>query len=143
MSEGFKGLIISFILVGLFAFAMINFGVQLSLENDSNQSILENSAINRSYHRLESNLTELRDEAQTQKEGFEGEDPKLEGGSLLFKSIVGAGKTFSSTITSVWIIISDVAYNVFGINEIILGVLASILLVTIIFLAWRAYKAGS
>ena len=42
---GFRGIVIAFILVGLFAFALASFGIQLAVDNNANQSLADNQAI--------------------------------------------------------------------------------------------------
>lgn len=134
-------IVTSFMLVGLFLFAMINFGAQIVLDNNANNSIIDDPRINLTYSKLQGNLSDVSSDAETQKANFEKETPTL-ADSLLFTSIVGVGKAFTSTTSNMYNIIFLVVFDVLGFDPIILSVLGSILTIVIIFSMWRLYKAG-
>jgi len=138
----FRNIVITGLLIGLFAFALMNISISLTNENDVNNSLLENEAINRSFGYLESNLSSTQDKSETSKTGFESENPTVGTDSFLFSSIISAGKVF----TGMWRGVYDVTFSLFtetlGISPIVIGVITSILIITITLLAWSLYKSG-
>lgn len=151
-ATGLKTLIISVLLVGLFIYSFIAFGVQFQTDMDANQSILNTTAsnLNKTYGALKTNLTGSEDTANSTRTSFESEEAKSEFGSLTFKSIVGVGKSFTGTMANFFNIIFDLLKVVLGLDEddnaaftVVIGTLGAIFLVTVIFFAWRTYRSGS
>lgn len=151
-ASGLKTLIVSVLLVGLFMYALIAFGVQFQTDMDANQTILNttDSNLNKTYGNLRTNLTGAEDTANATRTSFESEEAKSEFGSLTFKSIVGVGKSFTGTMANFFNIIFDLFKVVLGLDEddtsaftIVIGTLGAIFLVTVIFFGWRAYRSGS
>jgi len=138
----FRNLIILGLLTGLFIFALVNISISLTNENNVNNTLLENEAINKSFGYLQSNLSDSQSKSETSKTGFEVENPTVGTDSFLFSSIISAGKVF----TGMWRGVYDITFSLFtetlGINPVVMGVITSILLITIILLAWSLYKSG-
>ena len=143
MATSFRELFITFALIGLFVFAAISFIVTTQRDNNVNQTILEDDVINRTYARLETNLSEFRTTAQTQKESFEEEIPERGFGSLLIFSIVSVGQKFTGLVAAVYNIIIVLPASILGIPKVVISVLSSILIISLILLAWRVYRLGS
>jgi len=142
MATGFRNLFIAFLLVGLFFFSMVNFGIQLSNENDANSSLLDHDAINRSFNDLSSKLGSSDENASAQRENFESETPTAPSGDYILVSVIKSGFTTFSTIMGVFNTIIVLMTETLGISSVVLGVLSTILLISGIFLLWRLYKAG-
>ena len=147
-TDGLKTLIISFLLVGLFMYALISFGTQFQTDMGANQTILNDTDSNLSgtYYDLNESLVGSQSTGESARESFESEEAKAEFGSLTFKSIVGIGKSFTGTMVTFFKIIFSSIKTIFGLSSSFLAVistLSAIFLVTIIFFAWRAYRAGS
>ena len=135
----------TFILIGLFVFAIISFGLTLQLQNgiDENETLLSNDVINRTYARLGENLSEIGTEAQTQKDSFESEVPERGFGSLIIFAIVGVAQSFGNGIIAVYNIIIVLPASVLGVPSQVISALTSILLVSLTLLAWRVYRSGN
>ena len=151
-TDGFRSLVISVLLVGVLMYALISFGVQFQKDMDAEQTILNetDSNLNNTYKSLRTNLTGAEDTANATRTSFESEEATAEFGSLTFKSIVGVGKSFTGTMVNFFNIIFNLLKIVFGLDEEssaaftnVVGTLTSILVITVIFFAWRAYRAGS
>ena len=138
----FKGLIITTLLVGLFIVAMINGSILLSHANNQNSSLMENEAINSTFGDMQTELDDVQRVSDSTKDSFEKEKVTITGGFLLLSSIINAGKVFTSVITNVYILTFGLVADVLGINDIILGVLTGIIVISGILLTWRLYKAG-
>lgn len=151
--DGFKTLVISFILVGLFIYALIAFGIQFQTDMDANQTILNEttSNLNTTYGSLKTNLTGAEDTGKSSREKFEDQAPITStSGEVSFTSIVAAGKNFAGTMTGFFKTIFGLLKVTLGFDDtddtaftIVLSTLGAIFLVTVIFFAWRAYRAGS
>lgn len=142
----FKGLLITTLLIGLFLFAIISFGVNLSLDNNQNATILQNKAINKTFGQLGTNLSNSRSTAEGQKTATETEVPTAGSDSLLLLSIKSAIKVFSSTMTNIYNLTFGLIFETLGLSAgtgaVILGTMFAILAIVIVFLGWRVLKAG-
>lgn len=152
---GLKSLIIAVLLVGLCMFAMLSFAIQFQDDMGANQTLINTSqsGLNQTYSALKRNLTGAEDTANATRTSFESEEAKSEFGSLTFKSIVGVGKSFTGTISGFFNIVFNLIKTNLGFDKnnpnsqasfaVILGTFSAIVLVVIIFYAWRVYRAGS
>ncbi len=138
----FKGLIITALLVGLFIFALISFGVQLAKNSDANMSILDNPAINDSFVSIESKLGEAKDTAEAGRKGLWSGIPLLEEVGIILDSIVSVGQVFSQMVIGVYELTFGLITETLGISPIVLGVITAIVLVSIVLLAWSVFKSG-
>ena len=143
MAISFRELFITFALIGVFVFASIGFIVQTQIDNDVDSTILENEVINKTYTNLETDLDDFGSKAQTQKESFESEIPERGFGSLIIFAIIGAGQKFTGMITGVYNIFIVLPASVLGISPIVIGVLTAMLVVSLVLLIWRVYRAGA
>jgi len=139
----FMSYIISVVLVALFAFALISFGVQLADDNSTNVSILNNNAINRSYENLEYNLSSVRDNAESQQESFFKDIPIIGEASLILGSLAGIVRVFFNSLTSFYTLFVTLISETLGIPSLILDGIVAIILISMVLLAWRVYRAGS
>jgi len=138
----FRKIFIAFALLGVFMFAFLNFGLDIARNNDVNQSILSDTQMNDSFNRLQANLSSYSAVSQGQRENFESELPTEGFGTLIIFAIISAGKVFTSLLVGIFNTIFFPLSNIIGVSPVILGVFASIFLLTIIFAAWRVYKSG-
>lgn len=141
---GFKDIIVGLVIIGLFAFSIINFAFQLQVNNDVNQTILDDPSLAGLNTTLRNNLGNIESTAQTQREVFEQQEAQGgtadEGFSLT--SIVGIVKTFFSTAIGSYNIILTLISNVFGIPPIVLNLLLGIIIIIGLIFIWRLIKVG-
>lgn len=133
---------VTFALIGLFVYAAISFIVVTQRENNVDLTILDNEIINRTYRNLEIDLSEVGTEVQGQRETFESEIPERGFGSLIIFGIVSVAQKFMGMIISIYNIFIVLPSAILGIPKIVTSVLSAILLVTLILLAWKVYRAG-
>ena len=145
---GIKGIAISLLLAGVFAFAMISFGIQFANDNNTNVSIIQDSTINSTFAELNTNLSSALGGNTQQKEQFEKDEPIVGSESLLLTSIVGAWKVFITVPTAIWNLSFGLMYSkVFGGDPnsgfaVVFQVFGAILVIVIILGAWRLVKGG-
>lgn len=142
MPEELKSLLFAAILTAVFFFAIVNFGVTLTNNNNVNNTLLDNSVFNETFNSLENNLSNVQDTAQGQRENFEEETPIIGTDAFLFTSIIGAAKTFGSMMIKMYDLTFGLLGQVLGISPIIIGVFTGMLLILLIFLTWRFIKTG-
>lgn len=140
-----RNMIISFMVVGLFVFSMITFGIGIATLNNG-QSIASDQRINSTYGSYVTQLANVQSTAEQQRDKFDSESPTLSFGEILFESIVGVGRTFTSSMVG----FMDTTFNlifvtIFGGDPtfaVVIGTIIGIVLLSIVFLLWRVYKAG-
>jgi len=142
MAEGFKGLIITTLLIGLVIFAMLSWALTFQLSNNADETLLDNPSINKTYSNLYTHLDSAQGTSESQRTGFEQEVPTVGTDSFLFSSIIGAVKTFTSTIANIFSVTFVYIGSVLGIHPVVIGVFVAIIIITAILLAWRVAKIG-
>lgn len=139
----FRELFITFSLISLFTFATISFVVLFQSENDSSNSILENDLINRTFTSIGGDIDDQESSSNSSKEAFESEIPERGFGSLVIFSIVGVAQSFISIITTTYNTVIVLPLTILGVPFQVAKILSSILMMSLIFLAWRVYRVGS
>ena len=147
MATGFKSLLIAFLLVSLFFYAIMSFSINLSLLNNANQSLLDEGDVNKTFGRLRSNLSAADDTSKGQQTVLESGEEEIGVGELLTKSIKGVLTTFSGTISMFFNVILGFISGRLGLKtldaeSVILGTIGAILTISLIFYFWRLIKVG-
>ncbi len=143
MAISFREVFITFALIGVFVFAGISFIVQAQLDNDIENTILENEVINKTYSNLEVDLGGFGANTTAQKGTFDTEIPERGFGSLIIFGIVGIGQKFTGMVVGVYNIFIVLPASILGVPSIVISVMTSILVVSLVLLAWRVYRAGA
>lgn len=142
MATSFRETFITFALIGIFIFASISFIVTTQLDNDVENTILEDDVINRTYAKLETNLSAFQSTTQTQKGSFELEIPERGFGSLIIFSIISVGQKFTALISAVYRIMIILPMSILNVPKLVIDILTSILVVSLVLLIWRVYRVG-
>ena len=139
---GFRGLLISFLLVGLFTFSMITFGDKLIDDNEGNESVIDHPAVQTLNTTIFGNLSDTQSQAQTKRESFEEEEPSAGFGTLLLFSLVEVARAFTSTFVVLYNVLFGFARDILGIPTIAMITIGATMLITVILLSWRLFKTG-
>lgn len=139
---GIREYTISAILVGLFVISFIAFA-NYGANDNNGRNIMGISYINQTFGSMSSALTGFSSDAGTQLNATSTESPTTNFGSLVLNSIVGAGRVFTGSITSVYNVINILLIQGLGIPAIVLNILAGLILVSVIFFAWRMFRLGT
>ena len=143
----FSQLVISAILIGMFTFSLIISGVIMQGDNNITESILQDPANNKTFNDLRANLSSQQGISQTQLEGFDTEAPEIGTNVFLFSSIVKAVKTLTSSLNLLYNVVFNLILVKLGLGSgaglVLFGGLLAILLVTILFLAYKVFKIGT
>lgn len=138
----FRGFITTALLFGLFLVSIIMFGSQLAIDNESNNSILNNPNINATMITMSTNLTNTQDVAEDQS-ASQDETLPIAVFDFLFESIIGTVKIFKGTASLVYNLTLGLLVSELGVPPIVLATFTAIILITLVFLGWRNFKTGT
>ncbi len=135
--------IIGFMLVGLFAFALLSFSIMLPSNNGANFSINSTESAQSTFNDLSVKLNKLQDETDAQKDVLET-DEEVGVLQVILNSIRSIGTAFTGIYFSISnILFGFIVTTLFGSSSgIILGTLTSIMTIVIVLYAWKMFKSG-
>lgn len=137
---GFRELLISSVLVGLFVIAFLNFVYISTINNSPDNALLKDKALNQTFYSLNNSMQSYQTTAQKQLNATESETISSSFGALVMFSIIGAGRVFTGMITGTFNSIFLLATQTLGIPAFVIGIFITIIIITIIFLSWRIYR---
>ena len=140
---GFRESIISIVLVGLFIFAFISFGGQIALDNNANNTVLSNPAVNQSFIDIQSQLQEVQIDTEGQKKAWFEDVPIVGDINLIWKSLTGIIRVFFDVIVNMYNLIINLISETIGISSVVLNTIAALLSISMLLLLWRLIRSGS
>ncbi len=140
---GFRESIISIVLVGLFIFAFISFGGQIALDNNANNTVLSNPAVNQSFIDIQSQLQEVQIDTEDQKKAWFEDVPIVGDINLIWKSLTGIIRVFFDVIVNMYNLIISLISETIGISSVVLNTIAALLSISMLLLLWRLVRSGS
>jgi len=138
--ENFSKYAINFILIGLFTVALFSWAFNVANDYDMDESIMKSDKFD--YDSVEEQIEGTSEDAQAWSDKFTSDNPLLSSGSLVLFAIWGVTKLVWTSVTSIFNLLFGGISNVLGIPVVVTGVLSSILIILLIFSAWRLIKAG-
>jgi hypothetical protein len=141
----FRPLLISLLLFGLLAAAVINAGIMIANSNDADESIANNTAINDYSTDLTDSLEGAGGEGTTAYDSFSNSTISLTGGIVFLDAIGGLWKTLINVPRTVFILTrSLVSSTILESNGflVIFGVITLIILLSIILAVWKLVSTG-
>jgi hypothetical protein len=132
----FQNLIISMLLAGLFGFALIGFIYQTSIDND-NYEIMKDSRLNKTFNSLNKTLNNYQNTAQSQINASSNEPLQLGSDNIILTFITGTYKLFTSVITQIFNTLTIFINDTLHINPIILGILSTIIILSIVLVIYK------
>lgn len=130
------------VLVGLFALAMINYGIDFAQDNNLNQSILDDDRIAPFRDELNSTLVNKSAKSTALKESFVFTNPVAVVFGVIIEGIVGVGNTIVDTIIVFNNIIFGFAFEVLGIPPVAISTVFGILVILMLLYLYRLYRSG-
>ena len=133
MEDWSKGLLLS----GLFLICIIGFITSLGLNygEDINTDHIDTS-------RVEAQISETSEDALAWQKAFKSDNLFVSTGTIVLLSIWGVIKLVWDSIITFLLIYLDIFTSLFGIPPIVTGVITSLVIISLIFLAWRTIKQG-
>lgn len=138
----FESTIITAIIIALFSFGLISFAYYTTINNNPDSTLLSDPVFNETFNSLNSTMGQYQATAEEQLNNTQKEVPTVLSDNLIFQSIIGIKNTFTGIIKVMTNIISTLLFRVLHLNYIILGIIMTIILVSIIFGIWRLIKTG-
>lgn len=147
MAEGTRNLVIAFVLVSLFIFAFVSFGVQFQTDMGANQTILNETkgGLNTTFIQIETQLSEMKSTTNSSRTAVEEEGVGIDEGQITSTSIISTVLTFWSRISGTWQAIKGL-FDVFfdkDMRNVFLGAIGTILTITLILYAWKTWRTGT
>lgn len=139
--DNFREMVIAFVIIGIFFVALVGFSMQFEEDNNTNVSLIHNSRVNSSFVEIETNFTEFEDTASSQLNATQSDEITINADSLTISSIWGSITKFFSIIVVVSNLLLNMLFS-WGISPVILSGFVIIIIITVIFLAWKTIRAG-
>lgn len=144
--EGLKGVMVTFMLIGLFSFALIGFVLQAQLDNDATQTIASDPSLSNLNSSIYSNLDSFRGDVNDSENAFGNSEPITGGDSIQILSV--AGDVWKNIVTvpkamfvGVATLLSNTIFS--GVSfGVVFGALSAMIVAIIILYAWRWIKTG-
>lgn len=138
----FRTMIIGALLIAFFSLALINFGIQFADDNNLNQSIMDDSRINRTFSTLTNQLAQGENVSRTQLNATQSEAAEKPEGVFFLVSVVGAGTKYATAVVGIFNTIFSFSTTVLGIHPMVFGVAVAILVIVVALVSWQLYKTG-
>lgn len=142
MTQDFTAMFTKFSIIGLMIFGILAFIITLESDNSVENTIEGEDSISNIYDDLGNKLGSFRDNASTQKQLFDKDNPTEGFGSILLFSIVEGGKRFGGMIIGVLNTIITLPTVILGLDPIIISVIVTIFIVGLITAVWGLIKLG-
>jgi hypothetical protein len=141
MTNDFKDYPINFLLAGLFLIAIISFGVNMAHNYGQDEALMKSDKID--FSGLENRINQTSADAQSWGETFKSDNLFVVAGGIVLYSIWGITKLVWNSALAVLSIFTDGASSLLGIPPVAIGVLTAIIIIGLIFSAWKLIKQGS
>lgn len=138
MTKSFKEYVFYFLLIGLAITSIYAWATNIGTRYDADLSVNDKQI---DLTKIQKTVNDTAESARNQEKAFRSDNPFVSTGALIMFGFWGAINSFWSIITSMFSLFLGGA-DFLGISPIVTGTLLSILLVALIFAAWRAIKAG-
>ena len=143
---GLKAITLNLLLMGLFVLAIITFGVNFGIENEANQSIIDDPQLLQARSELMGNFTSYGAEVSQASNAFGNTTPIVNTGGINILPITDTWKKFTSIPVNLYdISVGFVFSKLFGdeIANIMFYVVSAIVTILIILAAWATIRTGS
>lgn len=141
----FRPLLVSFILIGLFAVALINVVYYMQLDNGASETILDDTTLSNYKNSVVENISNTYTNAEAAGNSTSSSQVTFSYGSPFLDSINGVWKTIKSAPIAIYELTIGLGqtYLFSGPEAIIITtVIAAILTITIIFAVWKMISTG-
>lgn len=144
MAKGFKNLLIAMTVVGLFVYALINFGILFSEQNGVDSSLRNDSRVNSTFSRVGAELETAGQQANNSKSTIEESDQEETTEGIIVSSVSAVRTVFADIFFGVFNVIGGFIVNVLfgGSYSIVFGVVATIMLILIITYGIKWLRTG-
>lgn len=141
----FRPLLVGFLLAGLFAIALLNFGILLAENNGVDHSIGDDPAISSYKDNLEDTLDTAYSNATGAEESLGKSPVSFISQNIIFDAIGGIWKTLKEVPITVYnLTFGLLSQKLFGDSSygIVLAIISTIITITVIFGVWKMVFTG-
>ncbi len=143
MVKTFMEVVILFTLMGLGGLAVISFVAQVGIDNNANQTILDEPFVNKTFFDIGGSIESSAETAGAQRKSVERETVEIPPGSFLLVTVIGTALRFGDIISAFYNITVGLVFQYIGFESGVSQVLATIIITIIIFTGWKAFKTGT
>lgn len=142
-----KHILVGFLLAGLFAFAIINAGILIGINNNATQNIGDDPSLSEYKTQLQDNLTSSYNIANASETSF-GSSPISLTQIVFVDALGGIWKTLKVIPITIWnltvgMFIKYIAPETSNFQfYVVIGVLSAILIISVIFGVWKMISTG-
>jgi len=144
---GIKNIIVSFILIGIFAMSMITFGIQTGIDNSSNISIADDLRIQSFNSSLYNSQKSYTSDVGSANAAFNQSEPTRGSEGLQLLAIPSIVKTLIKTPVTIYnLTFGFVIDTIFGSNplfDVIFTMLSALIIGIVIMYMWKFIRGGS
>lgn len=136
----FREFPINFLLAGLFIICLVSFAVMVAHNYGQDETLMKSNKID--FTRMEQQINSTSTNANKWADTFKSDNLFVVAGGIVLYSIWGITKLVWTSVTTMLTIFTDGATGLLGIPPIATGVLTAIVIISLIFTAWRLIKQG-
>lgn len=135
--DDFKDWPVALLLAGLFMVSIIGFisGMGNEYGKDISTPYIDTS-------RVEAQINKTSTDANSWGEAFKSDNLFVSAGAIVLFSVWGVMKLVWDAIITFITIYLDIFASLFGIPPIVTGVITAIVIISLVFLAWKTIKQG-
>jgi hypothetical protein len=138
----FENNFVNFAMFGLMIISIFAFVIITQSQNNAPEKIIDNDLINQTYSDLGGEITKDTASSESNYISFNENNPTIDSGQIVLSTIVSGGKVFSSMIFGFYNIIIKLPARILGIDEKILGIIFTILIIVIIIGLYTLIRVG-
>lgn len=139
---GLKELMVSVLLAGIFAIALINLGVNFASNNNSDVSLLDEDVINKSYYNLEDSFEDFQSTAEANKNASDEEIASTGFNSIILFSALSSARAVTGSIATTYNVLKLIFIRYLGVPAIVIGVFSGMLIFIMILYIWKTMRSG-
>lgn len=135
-----KKLLVTMSISAVFVFSIMSFIIITQQDNSVNIPVTNNSIIGDTYSDLETSIQNTKDKAETSSNTFEDIAPTQQYGELEVTSIISPTRTAKTILYGFWNILIKLPMSILGVDESIMNLLTSILIIFVVIGIWAIWK---
>lgn len=135
----FKDYLITILLAGLFLFAFYSFAQGIGAEY-GHANLYGTDKVD--IADLQAQLNDTSNQAQGWEKAFTSDNFFVSAGSIVLFSVWGVFKLMWSSFNAIFTIFKQGIVNVLGLDPMVVGIIGAIIIIGLIFSAWKVIKQG-
>lgn len=134
----FEDYIKNFLLIGLFIISIVSFSTGLGSNYGASSDFMKTDIVDLSG--VEAQMNETSSKANDWMTAFRSDNLFVQAGALVLLSVWGIEKLIIDPILTFFNLYFDIVNHLFGIPPLATGTITAILVISLIFAAWKVLK---